>query len=59
MKTNRLERKMSELLRAGSVYLKNIGEYHDFYYYAEEEGYEISEGSYMIGGTILARLIEH
>jgi len=59
MNINRLERKMSELLQKGYVYLKGIGEYHDFYYYAEEQGYEIGEGSYMLGGSILARLVVH
>lgn len=59
MNIRKMENKLAQLLQKGYAELKNIGEYHDFYYYAEEQGYEISEGHYMLGGRILTRLVMH
>ncbi|MEM4997388.1 hypothetical protein WKH56_32865 [Priestia sp. SB1] len=59
MNIDRLERKLQQILRVGYAYLKGAQEYHDFYYYAEEQGYEISNGQYVTGRTILVRLEMH
>ena len=56
MEIKRLERKLKQLLRVGYTELKGPKEYNDFYYYTEEQGYEITNGQYVSGLRMIVRL---